>query len=814
MSIMSKRLLTLPVRVLAVLALVMVALTNVVPPGGVSSVPTAQAAGNVPWEHKGFSMASYSDGDLSHSGAALQQLASTGANSVTFVVTWYTPHQYSTDIYRTGATASDSSLIWAMQKAQSLGLKVILKPHLDSQDGAWRAFINPSDADLWFRNYTTLINHYADLGRQYGAVALCIGAELVSMSTNVAYESRWRTLIAGARGRFAGKLLYSANWGSEGFAEEFPDVPFWDALDYLGISAYFELATTNSPTVEQLKASWESWKTRKIYPFQQQWNKPLFFIEGGYRSLDGAAIQPWNYEAQGSLDTQEQVDLYEALFQSWSGVPWFAGSAFWFWSPNANISATSTGYEVQNKPAYWMVSAWFGGPPPSGATTWYFAEGYTGPGFDEYLTIQNPNGTDAQVTITYYLAIGGPVVRTLTAPAQARTTVAVHDSSLGVGRDQAVSARVESTNEVGIIAERPMYFTYGPGITGGHNVLGTTAPRRAWYFAEGYTGAGFDEYLTIQNPNPTAGTATITYYLQAGTGPIVRTVPLPASSRTTVQVHSAPSASNPGGLGRTAPGVGHSTKIETDVDTVVERPMYFAYAGGVTGGHNVLGAAAPRTDWLFAEGYTGAGFDEYLTIMNPNPSNAHVRLTYYLSQGGPVVKEVTVPANARTTIAVHDSGLGVGRGQAVSARVESTNEVSIVVERPMYFTYGNGITGGHNVMGATGPRPVWYFAEGYTGTGFDEYLTIMNPSEQDAQVSITYYQGQGGPIIKLLVAPVQARTTVAVHDDRLGVGRGQAVSAKVESTNGVGLVVERPMYFRYLGMGIIDGGHNVLGYAP
>ena len=27
----------------------------------------------------------------------------------------------------------------------------------------------------------------------------------------------------------------------------------------------------------------------------------------------------------------------------------------------------------------------------------------------------------------------------------------------------------------------------------------------------------------------------------------------------------------------------------------------------------------PRQSWLFAEGYTGAGFDEYLTILNPNP---------------------------------------------------------------------------------------------------------------------------------------------------------------------------------------------------
>ena len=267
---------TLFTRLLAAFALTGLLLAGLLPPGG-PAVPPVAAAGMVPWEHRGFTMASYAENDLYTSGPALQQLANTGANSVTFAVTWYTPHQYATDIYRTGATASDAALVWAMQQAQALGLKVTLKPHLDSQDGAWRAVINPSNADRWFSNYTALVNRYADLGRQHGAVGLCVGAELISMSTNPAYAGRWRTLIAGVRGRFAGTLTYSANWGGEGFAEEYPDIPFWDALDYLGLSAYFELSDTTSPTVESLKARWTTWKTTEIAPFLQRWNKPVIF---------------------------------------------------------------------------------------------------------------------------------------------------------------------------------------------------------------------------------------------------------------------------------------------------------------------------------------------------------------------------------------------------------------------------------------------------------------------------------------------------------------------------------------------------------
>src|SRR6185503_3879522 len=98
-------------------------------------------------------------------------------------------------------------------------------------------------------------------------------------------------------------------------------------------------------------------------------------------------------------------------------------------------------------------------------------------------------------------------------------------------------------------------------------------------------------------------------------------------------------------------------------------------------------------------GYTGTGFDEYLTLLNPNASAAEVTITYYLSDGTTQVKPISIPANARYTTAVHGTSEGVGPGQAVSAKVETTNAGGIVVERPMYFTYNGTIDGGHIVVG-------------------------------------------------------------------------------------------------------------------
>jgi hypothetical protein len=292
------------------------------------------------------------------------------------------------------------------------------------------------------------------------------------------------------------------------------------------------------------------------------------------------------------------------------------------------------------------------------------------------------------------LSTGSTVVKPITVAGNARATIAVHETAAGVGRGHAVSARVESTNGVGIVVERPMYFTYNGSVTGGHTVMGAAAPRTSWYFAEGYTGDGFDAYLTIMNPNATSAPVTVTYFLSDGsTRTHQRTVG--PTTRATVAIHDA------------TEGVGRGQAVAAWVTTsnsggiIVERPMYFTYGGTITGGHTVLGAVEPKGDWYFAEGYTGAGFDEYLTILNPNPTAAPVTLLYYLADGSTVTKQVLVAGQARATVAVHESGLGVGRGQAVAARVTTTHAGGIVVERPMYFTYGMGVDGGHDVMGYT-----------------------------------------------------------------------------------------------------------------
>src|SRR5450759_2788675 len=61
--------------------------------------------------------------------------------------------------------------------------------------------------------------------------------------------------------------------------------------------------------------------------------------------------------------------------------------------------------------------------------------------------------------------------------------------------------------------------------------------------------------------------------------------------------------------------------------------------------------------------------------------------------------------------------------------VKLTSSAQFLAERPMYFDYAGKWDGGHCLLG-TSAHPTWYFAEGYTGPGFDEWLCLWTPERR------------------------------------------------------------------------------------
>ena len=212
------------------------------------------------------------------------------------------------------------------------------------------------------------------------------------------------------------------------------------------------------------------------------------------------------------------------------------------------------------------------------------------------------------------------------------------------------------------------------------------------------------------------------------------------------------------------------------------------------------------TKWYLAEGATGPFFEEEILIGNPNSSPATISITYLQPEGvAPITQTFTIPATSRKTVRVNDVP-GLSAVSAVSAVVECTNGLDIVVERSMYWA-SPARRGGHNSPGVLAPATKWLLAEGSTGF-FDTFVLIANPdTTNDASVDVTFLKPDGTTVKVQRTVKANARLNVWVNAEVPELA-GKAFSTIVESLNGTPVFVERAMYF---GGNPWEGGHESAG---
>jgi hypothetical protein len=302
-------------------------------------------------EQRGISYACWGRGlySLPDSDLSLAHLSETGANWISLIVTCYQDNLESTRIFAAESTPTDEDLIHALGQAHALGLKVMLKPHLDlaNDPSHWRgqigqAYATEAEWSAWFASYRDFIEHYADLAATHGADQFCAGCELMGTSRR---ESDWRAVLAGVRSRYEGPLIYAANHSGEEV-----ELTWWDALDIIGVDAYYPLSSKTDPTLDELKDAWRP-LVASLGSLAARWQKPLILTEVGYRSIDGTSMHPWDWQVEGKVDLQEQADCYRAALESLHGQPWFTGIYWWSWSPDhLRAARTMTGIRRMASP--------------------------------------------------------------------------------------------------------------------------------------------------------------------------------------------------------------------------------------------------------------------------------------------------------------------------------------------------------------------------------------------------------------------------------------------------------------------------------
>lgn len=239
----------------------------------------------------------------------------------------------------------DERLREVTRQAHARGIKVMMKPHVWLRPPDWVGLItheSETDWHRWFASYRALIVHYAQLADEAGMDALCIGNEL---EKTTAREAEWRSLIAEIRAIYDGTITYGA--GFEGVY----DVPFWDALDFIGLSAYFKLVDGASPDRAALVAAWRPTVAR-LAALSRRWHKPIVFTEIGYRSASHATQHPWLVDRDAPVDLDLQVAAYEAFFEAVWPEAWFGGVYWWKWFTRPDHGGPDDNdYSPRGKPA-------------------------------------------------------------------------------------------------------------------------------------------------------------------------------------------------------------------------------------------------------------------------------------------------------------------------------------------------------------------------------------------------------------------------------------------------------------------------------
>ena len=119
---------------------------------------------------------------------------------------------------------------------------------------------------------------------------------------------------------------------------------------------------------------------------------------------------------------------------------------------------------------------------------------------------------------------------------------------------------------------------------------------------------------------------------------------------------------------------------------------------------------------------------------------------------------------------------------------------------------------------SAGSLSAYSFAEGYTNVGYDEWLTLQNPTATTETLTLILLNADGRTFSQQYTVVAHSRFTVDITGLVLqkliapnDTFKGYEVSMVVQSSGGV-FVAERPMYWN-TGSSATQGGSDIFGYT-
>ena len=294
-------------------------------------------------------------------GPLVDEIRARGATDMLVVVNAYQSTRFASDIGpRPGLSPSEATVARTLSQVKRAGMRAALMPVVRLQTRGshdWRGVIAPADGlDAWFESYRRFVLPLARIAEDAGVQRFVVGSELSSLEP---YEGRWRALISEVRERFSRTLTYSANW------DRIHAVEFWDALDEVGLTAYFPLATEGDPPSSETLA--RAWRTPRaeIDALARRVGKPVLITEIGYASQRSAADRPWDDTSTAEVDLRLQQHLYRGFCDAFAQAPSVSGFYVWNWFGFGG--PRDLGFTPRGKPAANELAKCFARPRPDRA---------------------------------------------------------------------------------------------------------------------------------------------------------------------------------------------------------------------------------------------------------------------------------------------------------------------------------------------------------------------------------------------------------------------------------------------------------------
>jgi hypothetical protein len=320
--------------------------------------------------------------------SALKNVQALGSNWVFITPSWTYVHENPLIFSEEpGGDAFWSDTMTSVAQARAINLNVALFPQPRFPSGAdafWRSA--PRDSNwwnVWFDHYRAFAIHFADLASNAGAQALVIGGDWVAPALPAGkladgtpsgappdVETRWKSIMAEIRQHFRGTLIFALPYDTGVIP---PPVGILLDADAVYLLWFAKLSDQASPNKADLLNEAGRLLDENVATVQVQTNKPfiigLSYPSASYSSTgcipDGnggcdywtSLNRPNPDLGTVNLDLQQQVDLYDAVFNAANGRTWINGliSRGYF----APVALQDKSASVHGKPTADLLWYWF-----------------------------------------------------------------------------------------------------------------------------------------------------------------------------------------------------------------------------------------------------------------------------------------------------------------------------------------------------------------------------------------------------------------------------------------------------------------------